>query len=77
MSKKRNRTRPAASFEARLQKYASDARAAARQMPPGRERDALMKKARQTENVLDVSEMLTGRSVQPSKKQGEISGRVR
>jgi hypothetical protein len=67
MHKKRNRTRPAESLEVRLQKFASDALAAARQMPPGSERDALIKKARQTENVLDVSEMLTARSMQPSK----------
>jgi hypothetical protein len=58
MPKKRNRSRPAEPFAVRLQKFASDARAAAREMPPGRERDALIKKARQTENVLDVSEML-------------------
>jgi hypothetical protein len=59
MKKKRNRSRPTESFEVRLQKFARDARAAARRLPLGRERDALMKKARQTENVLDVSAMLT------------------
>jgi len=36
-------------------------------MAPGRERDALIKKARQTENVLEVNEMLTGRDVPGSK----------
>jgi hypothetical protein len=36
-------------------------------MPPGRERDALLKKARQTENVLEVSAMLAGRDVEASK----------
>lgn len=58
MTKKRNRSRPAGSFEARLQKFAEDARSAARQMPPGRERDILMKKAIQTENVMGVAAML-------------------
>jgi hypothetical protein len=63
MKKKRNRSRPTEPFEVRLQKFARDARAAARRLPLGRERDALMKKARQTENVLDVSAMLTVRHV--------------
>jgi hypothetical protein len=36
-------------------------------MPPGRERDALLKKARQTENVLEVSAMLASRDVEASK----------
>ena len=43
MSKKRNRSRPAGSFEDRLQKFADEARSAARRMPPGRERDILMR----------------------------------
>jgi hypothetical protein len=67
LRKKRNRSRPADPFEVRLQKFAHDARAAARQMPAGRERDALLKKARQTENVLEVSAMLAGRDVEASK----------
>ena len=61
MTKKRNRSRPAGSFEARLQKFADDARSAARRMPPGRERDILMKKAIQTENVMGVAAMLKRR----------------
>ena len=67
MQRKRNRSRPADSFEVRLQKFARDARTAARRMPPGRERDALLKKARQTENVLEVSAMLASRDVEASK----------
>lgn len=67
MQKKRNRSRPADSFEVRLQRYADDARAAARQMPPGKERDALMSKATQTENVLNVTELLSVREEQSSK----------
>jgi hypothetical protein len=59
MIKKRNRSRPVGSFEDRLQKFADEARKAARLMPPGRERDALMKKVRQTENVMDVSALLS------------------
>jgi hypothetical protein len=64
MKKKRNRSRPTESFEARLRKFAHDARIAARRLPLGRERDALIKMAKQTENVLDVSAMLTMRSVE-------------
>jgi hypothetical protein len=67
MQKKRNRSPPAESFEVRLQNFARAARAAARQLAPGSERDALIKKARQTENVLEVNEMLTGRDVPGSK----------
>ena len=67
MQRKRNRSRPAETFEDRLQKFAREARAAARQMPAGRERDALLRKARQTENVLEVSAMLAGRDIEASK----------
>lgn len=67
MTKKRNRTRPMGSFEARLQKFADDARIAARLLPPGREREILLKKARQTENVMDVSALLTTREAVVSK----------
>ncbi|MGY3585186.1 hypothetical protein ACVIGB_005760 [Bradyrhizobium sp. USDA 4341] len=59
IKKKRNRARPPGSFEDRLQKFAEDARLAARQLPPGREREMLMKKAKQTETVMEVSECLT------------------
>ncbi|QIG95620.1 MULTISPECIES: hypothetical protein [unclassified Bradyrhizobium] len=59
IKKKRNRARPPGSFEDRLQKFAEDARLAARKLPPGRERETLMKRARQTETVMEVSEWLT------------------
>jgi hypothetical protein len=74
MKKKRNRARPTEPFEVRLQKFARDARAAARRLPLGRERDALMKKARQTENVLDVSAMLTVRRVDASSERRDLGG---
>ena len=59
IKKKRNRSRPAGSFEDRLQKFAEDSRIAARKLPPGREREILMKKARQSEAVMEISESLT------------------
>ncbi|MCC8977662.1 MULTISPECIES: hypothetical protein [Bradyrhizobium] len=59
IKKKRNRSRPPGSFEDRLQKFAEDSRIAARKLPPGRERETLMKKARQSEAVMEISESLT------------------
>ena len=59
IKKKRNRSRPPGSFEDRLQKFAEDSRIAARKLPPGGEREALMKKARQTEAAMEVSDSLT------------------
>jgi hypothetical protein len=66
-NKKRNRSRPAEPFALRLERYADNARAMARGMPPGKERDALMKKAVQVENVLAVSEWLAARDSPTSK----------
>jgi hypothetical protein len=74
MKKKRNRSRPTEPFEVRLQKFAREARAAARRLPLGRERDALMKKARQTEIVLDVSAMLTVRRVDAADERRHQGG---
>jgi hypothetical protein len=67
MTKKRNRSRPVGTFESRLQKFAEEARSAARLLPPGQERDSLMKKAMQTENVMDVTAMLRLRDAMLSK----------
>ena len=58
IKKKRNRSRPPGSFEDRLQKFAEDSRIAARKLPPGRERETLMKKARQSERVMEVRDWL-------------------
>jgi len=58
VKKKRNRSRPAGSFEFRLQKFADEARNAARRRQPGADRDSLLQKALQTERVLDVTAML-------------------
>lgn len=74
MKKKRNRSRPTEPFEVRLQKFARDARATARRLPLGRERDALMKKAKQTENVLDISAMLTVRHVDAANERRDQGG---
>ncbi len=51
----------------RLERYADNARETARRMPPGKERDALMKKAVQVDNVLAVTEWLATRNDTSSK----------
>ena len=54
LRKKRIRSHPADPFEVRLRRFADDARTAAGRLPPGGQRDALIKKAEQTENALDL-----------------------
>jgi hypothetical protein len=49
MIKKRNRTRPLLSFQERLRKFGADARAEAKELPPGTERSDLLQKARESE----------------------------
>jgi hypothetical protein len=59
MIKKRNRKRPPLSFQERLSKFAQDARAAARMLPPGIERHDLLLKARQSEAALNIDRWLS------------------
>ena len=59
MFKKRNRFRPAESFEVRLQRFADDTRAAALAMPSGDEREALLRKVERTENALKIKSALS------------------
>ena len=63
MSKRRNRTRPAGSLEERLQKFAADQREAASRLPPGAQRDDLLKKARQSETAISDNAMLRPQQV--------------
>lgn len=56
--KKRVRRKHILSFDERLQQSADAARDAARQLPMGRERNALLKKARQTEVAAHINEWL-------------------
>lgn len=48
---RRNRAKQTTSLEDRLAVFAKDVREQARQLPPGPERDALLKKAEQAESV--------------------------
>ncbi|MBR1086967.1 hypothetical protein JQ621_05705 [Bradyrhizobium manausense] len=61
MTKKRNRTRPALSLQDRLNKFAQDARAAARNAPDGAERQALLQKVRDGETAAEMERLLSAR----------------
>lgn len=67
MTIKRNRTRHTLSFDERLQRAADEAREAAKRLPHGRERDALLKKARQSETAAHINEWLKSPSLQSPK----------
>jgi hypothetical protein len=67
MIKKRNRTRPMLSFQERLNKFAEDARAAAKTLPPGAERHELLLKARQGEAAANIERWLSSPGLQSPK----------
>jgi len=67
MSGKRNRRKHEVSFDQRLQRAAEQAREAARELPQGEERDALLKKARQVETAASLNEWLTSPGLQSPK----------
>jgi len=64
MVRKRNRKRPMLSFQERLNKFARDARAAARALPPGAERHELLLKARQGEAAANIDSWLSSPGLQ-------------
>jgi hypothetical protein len=55
------------SFDERLAREARRVREQAKTMPPGIERESLLRKLRQTETALHVNEWLTSRRLQPPK----------
>jgi hypothetical protein len=59
MSTRRNRHKNAVSFEARLQNAANAAREAAQELPEGKARAALLKRARQAETAVHLTGWLT------------------
>jgi hypothetical protein len=67
MSVKRNRRKNVVSFEARLQKAATEAREAALELPDGEARDALLDRARQAETAVHLTEWLTSPGQQSPK----------
>lgn len=67
MTKKRNRTRPALSLQERLTKFTQDARAAAKDLPAGAERHALLQKVRDGEAAAEIERLLSSPGLQPPK----------
>jgi hypothetical protein len=58
--KRRRRITHAAPLEQRLMAEAQRLRDQARQLPPGSDRAALLRKARQAEAACEINEVLTG-----------------
>ena len=67
MIKKRNRTRPMLSLQERLNKFAGDARAAAKTLPPGAERHELLLKAQQGEAAANIDRWLSSAELRAPK----------
>lgn len=67
MTKKRNRTRPALSLQERLNKFTEDARTAAKNLPAGAERHALLQKVRDGEAAADMERLLSSSGPQDAK----------
>jgi len=63
--KQRHGSKQALSFEERLAQEAQRLREQAREMPPGLERDYLLRKARQTETASHVNEWLSSPGLRP------------
>nr|WP_246752395.1 hypothetical protein [Bradyrhizobium diazoefficiens] len=59
MTKKRNRTRQSYSLQERLMRSAEKARQQARALPAGREREILLRRARQDEVTSSLADWLT------------------
>ena len=59
MKRTRNRKRPALSFQDRLKRFATQAREAASQMPPGAERDRLAQQALENETAAKIDKWLS------------------
>jgi hypothetical protein len=65
MLQKRRRIKHTMTFDERLAKSAAQFKEQARGMPPGREKDALMKRARQTDAAAHINEWLTSPGLRP------------
>lgn len=69
MTRKRNRTRPALTLQERLNKFTEEARAAARKLPAGAERHALLQKVRDGEAAAEMERALSSPDTQDPKQQ--------
>lgn len=66
MTIRRNRRKPTTSFDQRLREAATTAREAARRLPAGQDREALMRKAHQVETAVTINEWLSSPVLHPS-----------
>jgi len=64
---KRRRFKQTASLQDRLQAFASDVRSKAEALPPGAERDELMKKAREADTALHLHDWANSPGLEPPK----------
>ncbi|WP_035698769.1 MULTISPECIES: hypothetical protein [Bradyrhizobium] len=60
MTAKRNRRKQTQSLQERLAAFAENARERARSLPPGREREMLLRRAKQNEVTSNLTEWLSG-----------------
>ncbi|HEV2157576.1 hypothetical protein [Bradyrhizobium sp.] len=67
MTKKRNRTRPDLTLQERLNKFTQEARAAAKKLPAGAERHALLQKVRDGEAAAEMERLLSSPDQQTPK----------
>ncbi|MBR0850665.1 hypothetical protein JQ543_23190 [Bradyrhizobium diazoefficiens] len=63
MSTKRNRRKQTQSLQERLMSFAATARERARLMPPGRERELLLRRAKQNEMASNLTDWLSAPGV--------------
>lgn len=59
MTAKRNRRKQTQSLQERLATFAENARERARRLPPGREREMLLRSAEQNEVTLNLTDLLS------------------
>ena len=62
---RRRRVIHEASFEMRLLKHAQDAREAARRLPPGKQRETLLRQARASEMAVQIEKWISSPGLRP------------
>lgn len=62
---RRRRMKHRISFEARLLQSAQEARDAARQLPPGKQRDLLLRQARASEMAVQIDKWISSPGLRP------------
>jgi hypothetical protein len=69
----RNRLKHTKTFKERLMEEAAKFREAAEQLPPGTERELLMKRVRQAESAMEISDWFAAPGVPPPAALGKLS----